>query len=204
MPFVGANPSLRQLDDRNWELLEDLEYFGQSERFVVPGRRYDVVWLRDEPGFTTDFASVPRPLVWLIPVFGSYTRAAILHDWLCVDLAKTYTGRGEGGRFGVPLASARDTDGLFRRVLREEEVGFIQRWLMWTGVRWAALLNPARRTGWWRDLPAMVPFTLLALVLVGLPAVIVSLFLGLYMVLEMIATVVKPNEKPTAGVGVKT
>ena len=33
-------------------------------------------------GFVTDLASVPRLLWWLLPPFGSYTQAAVLHDWL--------------------------------------------------------------------------------------------------------------------------
>ncbi|MEE4208565.1 MAG: DUF1353 domain-containing protein [Parvularcula sp.] len=32
--------------------------------------------------FVTDFASIPKPLSWLISPFGEHAEAAILHDWL--------------------------------------------------------------------------------------------------------------------------
>src|SRR5687767_6014245 len=59
--------SLRPLQDGKWwVLLEDVQYNG----FVVPR------------GFTTDFASTPRFLWWLLPPYGRYAAAAIVHDWL--------------------------------------------------------------------------------------------------------------------------
>ena len=33
-------------------------------------------------GFVTDFASVPRLIQWLVPRWGKYGNAAIIHDWL--------------------------------------------------------------------------------------------------------------------------
>jgi hypothetical protein len=81
----------------------------------------------------------------------------VLHDWLIVR--------------AIPagFVSSRDADGIFRRVLREQGVPFVKRWLMWTGVRWGALFNPPRRAGWLRDLPLVLIWTLLALPVV-LPA----------------------------------
>jgi hypothetical protein len=58
-------------------------------------------------GFRTDLATVPRVVTWLIPRFGVYTLAAILHDWLCT----------EGIRSGA--VTSREADGIFRRVMRE-------------------------------------------------------------------------------------
>jgi len=59
--------SLRPLQDGKWwVLLEDVQYNG----FTVP------------KGFTTDFASTPRFLWWLLPPYGRYAAAAIVHDWL--------------------------------------------------------------------------------------------------------------------------
>jgi hypothetical protein len=53
-------------DGKWWVLLEDVQYNG----FVVP------------KGFTTDFASTPRFLWWLLPPYGRYAAAAIVHDFL--------------------------------------------------------------------------------------------------------------------------
>jgi len=33
-------------------------------------------------GFVTDFASVPRWLWWIVPPWGRYFPAAVVHDWL--------------------------------------------------------------------------------------------------------------------------
>src|SRR5437588_995298 len=107
MPFVGGeNVVVRQVGDSNWALVEPLVYRGNRETFTAP------------PGFETQFASVPRALVWLIPRYGRYTKAAILHDFLW--------------RTGV--VPRVDANGLFRRVMRELGVPVVRRWIMWAAV----------------------------------------------------------------------
>jgi hypothetical protein len=34
------------------------------------------------PGYITDLASTPRCIWWIFPPFGTYTGAAVIHDWL--------------------------------------------------------------------------------------------------------------------------
>ncbi|MGY1804549.1 DUF1353 domain-containing protein [Blastococcus sp. SYSU D00922] len=68
MPFLPGSLTGRRLDADRWALVDALVYQGRRDRFVVPA------------GFRTDFASVPRPVTWLVPRFGAYTLAAILHD----------------------------------------------------------------------------------------------------------------------------
>ena len=58
-----------------WMLVEPFSYHAARDTFTVPA------------GFVTDFASVPRVFVWLLPRYGRWTQAAILHDYLC-DLAR--------------------------------------------------------------------------------------------------------------------
>lgn len=165
-------PELRVDGPDTFLLLDGLYYEGREDIFVVPA------------GFVTDFASVPRFATWLIPRFGKYTKAAILHDWLCVRLANEHSGPLTGP---IPRASAVDTDGLFRRVMREEGVSWLQRWLMWTGVRWGALANPARRAGWfsWRETPKVLAISLLALPLVLPAAVVVLASQGVFWALDV-------------------
>ena len=86
-------------------------------------------------GMETDFASVPRVFVWLLPRYGAYTKAAMVHDLLW----REYACKGR--------MSYRDADGVFRRALRELEVPFLRRWMMWTAVRWGALVKPGGRQG---------------------------------------------------------
>jgi len=145
--FLRSDLQVQSADDKRWKLLAPMVYCGRNQKVTVP------------VGFETDFASVPRPVQWLVPVSGRYTRAAIVHDWLCT----------EGLRANV--MSAHDVDGVFRRIMREAGVPLVRRWLMWTGVRWGALFNPLRRYKWWRDAPGVLLISLLVLPLLLLPTI---------------------------------
>lgn len=57
-----------------WVVKKDFSFYlddEQRKRAVIPR------------GYLTDGASVPRPLWSLIPPWGSYGQAAVMHDWLC-------------------------------------------------------------------------------------------------------------------------
>jgi len=166
MPFEqGCRVVVEQVDARTWRLVEPVRYLGgQGDVFSVPA------------GYLTDFASVPRVVVALIPVFGRYTLPAILHDRLITD----YLPAGA-------IASV-DVDGLFRRAMRELDVATVKRWLMWAGVRWGALFNRRRRAGWWRTAPAVLGVSVLAFVPVLLLVVATALVLALYGAAELVAT----------------
>jgi Protein of unknown function (DUF1353) len=113
MPFVG-DVVVTEISNDGWRLVEPLMYEGKAERFVV------------EKGFQTDFASVPKIFTWLLPRYGRYTKAAILHDWLCQRAKKGLIDRA-------------DADGIFLRSMRELGVPFLRRWLMWGAVRLASI-----------------------------------------------------------------
>jgi hypothetical protein len=149
VPFTSGEVVVRRCGDDAWELVEDLVYEGRWDRFVVPA------------SFVTDFATVPRVAVWLIPRFGRWTPSAILHDYLL--------------EVGIPtgIITSRDADGIFRRILRELGVSGPRRWIMWCGVRYGALGSPRRRPGWWRDFPRVALITALAAPIVVPPAVLV-------------------------------
>jgi hypothetical protein len=160
VPFLTPDLTVRRVDAATWQTTHSITYQGaffhrgRQETFTIPAR------------FRTDFATVPRVLRWLAPRYGIYTLAVILHDYLCVLLAQ-----------GRPQADAVNTDGLFRRVLREQGVPFVQRWLMWTGVRWGALGNSARREGWLRTAPLVLLISAVALPVVLPPVVTIGLAL---------------------------
>lgn len=145
-------------NSRQWVLVEPLEYQADHDHFMVP------------KGFVTDFASVPRVVAWLIPRYGRWTPAAILHDYLWSE--------ARAGRFNKP-----DADGIFNQALRELGVPFLRRWLMWTAVRWAG--GPKT---WLAKGPSqfarMIATALPGLVFVVVPAVVVFVFLLLGMILE--------------------
>jgi hypothetical protein len=81
----------------------------------------------------------PAVLVWFIPRYGRYTKAAIFHDYLCS--AAVPAGR----------ISRIEADGMFRQAMREVGVPFLRRWIMWTAVRLGALTNPTGPKKWWTE-----------------------------------------------------
>lgn len=164
MAFVtGPKVLVRQRDEKTWTLEEPVVYQGRDDTFTVPA------------GTVTDFASVPRVFVWLVPPYGLFTAAAVLHDHLWSVLVPA-------GAIG-PV----DADGLFRRAMRELGVPFLVRWFMWAAVRWAALGTPVRRPGWLGELPRVALVTVVALPVVAVPVVAILLGFGLFAVAEQIA-----------------
>src|SRR4051812_33768138 len=115
---------LEECGVKTFALTEDLIYEGRDQTITVPA------------GFVTDFASVPQFMYWLIPSYGQYTNAAVVHDYLCVQLERAWHCEfGKDMTFVRAPANPVDTDGIFRRIMREEGVPLVRRWLMWTGVR---------------------------------------------------------------------
>jgi len=156
MPFA-TGPVLMYVGGGQYRTVGPTVYVGKDDLFQI------------EADFPTDLASVPRLFWALLPPSGVYERAAVVHDWLCVHLAK-----------GDCVASARDADGIFRRIAKEGGTGLLTRWALWAGVRWGALFNPARRAGWWKDAPAVLALTLLGL------AVLVGVVYGLHELINWI------------------
>jgi hypothetical protein len=157
----GAKVVVEQVDDTNWRVREGFSYTGKKgETFPI------------EVGAETDFASVPRIFVWFLPRYGRYTLAAILHDYLWRDRAST------------GALDYIDADGMFRRAMRELEVPFLRRWIMWAAVRWGALLKPGGRRGWWREAPRVLLVTVVALPFVLPPAVVVGAAIAAFYLFE--------------------
>jgi len=167
MPFTG--PVVVQEVDRGdgsrWRLVEPLTYQGRDEPFVVPA------------GFETDFASVPRAFTWLIPRYGRYTKAAILHDFLSQQAA--------AGKFAWV-----DADGIFRRTMRELGVPILRRWLMWAAVRLRSIVEFAPSSLWKQGAGpfiALVVITVLGMAFLAVPAVVVTAWMLVFALLEALA-----------------
>lgn len=160
MPFE-SDLIARQVGDNDWQLYAPLIYQGNREEFEVP------------VGEETDFASIPGPIQWLLPKSGRYTKAAVLHDYLCKKGPKIRVSR-------------KDADGLFRRCMRELEVPFLRRWVMWGGVRAASIVQSRFKDG-----PGDLPRVLLVFVYPGifvlLGGIVVWLLLLWFALLETIA-----------------
>lgn len=147
----------------DWTLHRDLIYRTADEVIVVKATS------------TTDFASTPQPLQWLIPKTGRYTRPAVMHDFLW--------------RTGSIKRSKADR--IFRLALEEGPfpVSFCKRWVMWAGVRWTSLLKSGFRDGW-RDIPRLLLVTMSP---PGLIAVIgglaMTILLVVFFFFELVASV---------------
>jgi hypothetical protein len=140
----GSELAVRAVSATTWRLTEPLVWTGtKGDTFTVPA------------GFVTDFATIPRFLHWLVSPYGPYTRAAVLHDWLLVELAnwsQNWAARDEpypGNPIGanLPPADSRDADGIFRRVMQDLGVSWAKRWTMWAAVRLAACFSSRRAYG---------------------------------------------------------
>jgi Protein of unknown function (DUF1353) len=153
---------VKELEASDWELLRILEYKGNRDRFEVPA------------GMKTDFASVPRVFVWFLPRYGRYTKAAIFHDYLLRDAVPA----GQ-----LTLAQA---DGIFRRAMWELGVPFLRRWMMWGAVRIGALVKPGGRKRWLRDSWRVIPLLLLALPIVGPPALVILVAMTVFYLVELL------------------
>jgi len=146
-------------DPKDWVVVKELIYHARLRDFVV------------EPGMHTDFASVPRAFVWFLPRYGRYTKAAIVHDHLW--------------REEVPRTISRiEADGIFRQAMRELDVPFLRRWMMWGAVRLGALATKDGRHGWWREAPRVLLVAVLALPFLLPPAILVMVALAVFWAIE--------------------
>jgi Protein of unknown function (DUF1353) len=150
VPFVPESVELREgglgaPDD--WSMSVPLTWTGtfrgQIGRLLVPASEGDP--------FVTDLASVPRSLTWLVPRYGMYTKAALLHDYLCQTVGKetiaVYPTPATADRRDVPptepqlirVVDRSDADEIFRLTMTELGVPWARRWLMWSAVSLATL-----------------------------------------------------------------
>ena len=153
MAFRG-DVVVRQVTGSTFELVEPVGYDGSRDSWTVPA------------GFVTDFASVPRVLIWLIPRYGDYTQAAVLHDWLVRER----------------VVSRSDADGLFRRAMRELGVSRLRRWLMWAAVRLASGVSG----GSWRERLWVALLTPPAVLLLAVPVLVVQVALLCFWAVEVV------------------
>jgi Protein of unknown function (DUF1353) len=167
---LGFDPEceveVRQEGEEHWVTLSPITYRAARETFVVPANQ------------GTDFASVPRYFVWLIPRYGRYTKAAILHDYLCRVAVENGT------------ISRADADGVFRQAMRTLGVGFLRRWIMWAAVRLSVVTTPAGRRRWLRDSWQVLPIGLVMLPVLAPAALVIILTLEVFWFVEMLVWLV--------------
>lgn len=104
----------------------------QSFRYYLDNDNPDV-WGYVPAGFLSDGASAPRPIWWIIPPWGRYGQAAVLHDILC----ETKTLFKDEIPFEI---TRKQADKIFLEALKVAGVSWVKRYAMYIGVRaWGAL-----------------------------------------------------------------
>jgi len=106
----------------DWTLLESFTFYLD---------RPDGPTVRVQAGFTTDFASVPRPLWWFAGPWGRHGRAAIIHDWLYQRGTILETPHSPPGSGRTP--SRAECDEIFRAAMTvlDEAILSRQGWGRW-------------------------------------------------------------------------
>jgi hypothetical protein len=94
-------------DGRHRKLLQDWVVIVHGRPILIPA------------GFITDCASIPRFLWPILPPFGEYTKAAILHDWLY-----------QFGDF-----TRAESDWTFLEAMIALDVPVWKQWALYSGVR---------------------------------------------------------------------
>jgi len=165
-------------NDKQWErwnTTRPLTVAFNDQRFTVPLR------------FDTDLVSVPGAFAWFIPRAGRYARAAVLHDYLWHQISV--------GDFS--LGDRRDADKTFRLAMQAAGVTLLRRWIMWTAVRANAIF--AKRQGGdgaWKDLFPMLAWSVVALIVAGLPALVILVFSIALWLVESAIAIATPDERP--------
>jgi hypothetical protein len=131
-------------DPYGWYMTDTLVWSGPFRGTV---RELEVPASSQHP-FSTALASVPRSLTWLFPRYGKYTKAAVLHDYLCQNFRKAPSVESDGPSL-LPLTDRSDADEVFLLLMKELGVPQLRRRLMWVAVSWATLITslvPGRRS----------------------------------------------------------
>lgn len=113
-----------------WRLERDFTYEvgdkGSGRKIVVPR------------GFMVDGASVPQFLWNILPAWGQYSRAAVIHDYLCYRL--------NDGRPHPEGMTRKITDDVFNEAMEVCNTNRVVRWFMYAGVRIGAVNWPFSST----------------------------------------------------------
>ena len=103
-----------------WRVITSFRYY--------LGEKYSEQWVTVPVGYLTDGASVPQLLWSLIPPWGSYSQAAVVHDLLCEYLSIVVAGE-------LVTITRQRCDEIFYESMGVLGVPAWKRWAMYQGVR---------------------------------------------------------------------
>ncbi len=100
-------------DGKSWELVEEFDYHrGSAESTEI---------IHVPKGFITDFASIPRVFWNILPPWGEYGKAAVVHDYLYRSDTYPYT--------------RKESDEVFLEAMKVLGVAWWKRNIMYYAVR---------------------------------------------------------------------
>lgn len=138
---VPADPQLRQRSAEEFDLTEPFVFSGQRH----PEDTDPPTWVVARNPESTDFASIPGFLTWLIPRYGRHTMAALIHDHLQGLLVDDPAA--EPVRDGQRTVTSTEADYIMRIAMRDLGVPFVLRWIVWSGISTRTLvLTPSSGT----------------------------------------------------------
>lgn len=118
------------IDERDWKLLEEFVYY--------IGHLGSNRWVEVPVGYVTDFATIPQVFWSVIPPWGKYGKAAVIHDFLCTDAY--YYSMIDGKKEKVPC-DRKTADDIFLEAMTVLEVDEVTRTIMYSAVRAYSVLS---------------------------------------------------------------
>jgi hypothetical protein len=103
-------------DGKNWVLLEEFKFYDDR----VKGNASEYYWIAVEPGFMTDFASVPPLFRSLVAKWGKHGNATVLHDYL----------------YWTQRCTRKEADEIFKEAMEVFGVSPWKKWTMYLAVSW--------------------------------------------------------------------
>jgi Protein of unknown function (DUF1353) len=158
------------ISNKRWELTHPLVWEGKWQYIIV------------RSGFETDFASIPKPIRWLLDNAGGNAEAAVLHDAVWRESKRER-----------PRIDPWHADGIFRKALRETGSTALSRALMWFAVR--AVATVSRRFGK-KGPPLLIKvLQLLAILVLGIitalvPTIVAALGLLVFWIASWVVAVI--------------
>lgn len=144
------------------------EEFRMLRRIAYDDAEYGEILVPDDTEtFFTDFASVPAIFTWLVPKSGRHLPAALVHDGLVHPPGEPTYVSSDGH-----VIDRVGADRVFRDAMRDSEVGFVRRWLVWSVVTLATIAGGSvawSRAELWRRRLVLVA-TLAVVVVIGVIA----------------------------------
>ena len=130
-----------EMDGKSWMVLCSENPGSVFEKNMPFG--FDIGWsplgketVEIPNGFITDFASIPRPLWWLLPKWGKYGKAAVIHDYLYKrKKARITTSSKVGDRwYEVPI-TRKEADRIMLQAMEVSNTPRWQKFLIYAGIR---------------------------------------------------------------------